>query len=109
MVPISIFKKSSGKAQIDIQEAFNIFSMLRARYISVQTVQVFRNMVHDRDLDLILGTVLDNFKSQVAALEKEGKKCSLNMPDQPPLDTQIATSPNEITACSFTKRYTWIW
>ena len=97
MAPISIFKKSSGKAQIDIQEAFNIFSLLRARYISVQTIQVFRNMIHDRDFDLILQSLLDNFNSQVAALEQQGKRYSLNMPDKPPLDTQIATSPNEIT------------
>ena len=44
---ISLMKKVKNREDsIDIQEAFNIYSLLRARYVSTQTVQLFKNFVH---------------------------------------------------------------
>lgn len=52
---ISILKKfKSEKEHLDIQEAFNIYNLLRARYVSAQTVQLFKNFVHDLDWEIIL-------------------------------------------------------
>jgi hypothetical protein len=63
LTPISIFKRArGGTEQIDIQEAFNIFNLLRARYVSTQTVQVFKNFVHDRDWDLVLDRFIKHFE-----------------------------------------------
>lgn len=42
---ISIFKKVKGENErIDVQEAFNIYSQLRARYVSTQTVQLLKTL-----------------------------------------------------------------
>ncbi|MCR3922585.1 MAG: DUF3231 family protein [Firmicutes bacterium] len=98
MSPISIFKRTrGGKEQIDIQEAFNIFNLLRARYVSAQTVQVFKNFVHDREWTAVLNRFLKHFESQVTILEEEAKKFNISMPGKPPLDTKFAASINEIS------------
>lgn len=95
---ISIFKRPrGGKEQIDIQEAFNIWNLLRARYLSARTVQLFNNFVHDRDLSIILNTLLNHFQEQITILENHGKKFQINLPKRPPLDIKFATSLNEIT------------
>lgn len=53
---ISIFKKARGlKEEIDIKEAHNIWSMLRARYHSVDTLKIFKDITHDRDFVIVLG------------------------------------------------------
>jgi hypothetical protein len=96
--PISIFKRArGGREQIDIQEAFNIFNLLRARYVSSQTVQIFRNFVHDRDWDMVLDGFLTHFDKQINVLEEDAKKFRITMPTKPPVDTKFATSINEIT------------
>jgi len=42
------FKKVKGtEERLDIQEAFNIYNLLRERYLSTQTIQLFKNFVHD--------------------------------------------------------------
>ncbi len=98
MATFSIFKRArGGKEQIDIQEAFNIFNLLRARYVSSQTVQIFKNFVHDREWGMVLDTFLKHFEHQITVLEEEGKKFRITMPNKPPLDTKFAASINEIT------------
>jgi hypothetical protein len=88
---ISIFKRPrGGKEQIDIQEAFNIWNLLKARYLSAQTVQLFNNFVHDRDLSIVLNTLLDHFKEQITILENYGKKFHITLPKRPPLDIKFA-------------------
>ena len=85
--PPSIFKRArGGKEQIDIQEAFNIFNLLRARYVSSQTVQIFKNFVHDRDWVIVLEGFLKHFEKQIVVLEEEGKRFQIIMPSKPPLD-----------------------
>jgi len=44
---ISIFKKANDtEERLDIQEAFNIYNLLRARYFSTQTVQLYKSFVN---------------------------------------------------------------
>ena len=98
MVSPSIFKRArGGREQIDIQEAFNIFNLLRARYVSSQTIQIFKNFVHDRDWTIILNDFLKHFETQIQVLENEGKRFRVSMPTKPPLDVKFAASLNEIT------------
>lgn len=60
---ISLVKKVKKRDDVvDIQEAFNIYSLLRARYVSTQTVQLFKNFVHDVDWEVILGGFQKNFE-----------------------------------------------
>ncbi len=98
LASFSIFKRARGeKEQIDIQEAFNIFNLLRARYLSSQTVKIFKNFVHDREWGIILDRFLKHFEQQITVLEAEGKKFRISVPNKPPLDIKFAASINEIT------------
>ncbi len=98
MPTLSIFKRArGGREQIDIQEAFIIWNLLRARYLSAQTIQLFNNFTHDRDLSMLLNVILGHYKQQIDVLEKEGQRFRIVLPPQPPLDIKLATSLNEIT------------
>jgi len=95
---ISIFKKVKGEQErLDIQESFNIYNLLRARYVSAQTVQLFKNFVHDIDWKIILDKFLKHFEKQITVLEELGAKFRIIMPSRPPLDIKFATSINDIT------------
>ena len=95
---ISIIKKVKGEQErLDIQEAFNIYNLLRARYVSTQTVQIFKNFVHDIDWEIILDKFLKHFNKQITVLVELGDKFRIIMPSRPPLDIKFATSINDIT------------
>ena len=95
---ISIVKKAMGQQErLDIQEAFNIYNLLRARYVSAQTVQLFKNFVHDVDWEIVLDKFLKHFDKQVEILEKLAEQYRIIIPNRPPLDVKFATSINDIT------------
>lgn len=95
---ISKIKKVKGRQEyLDIQEAFNIYNLLRARYVSMQTVQLFTNFVHDIDWEIILDGFKKHFSKQIDILEKLGEKFRIIMPVKPPLDVKFATRINDIT------------
>lgn len=95
---ISIYKKAKGtKERLDIQEAYNIYNLLRARYVSTQTVQLFKNFVHDVDWEIILDKFRKHFDKQIDVLEKEGEKFQVILPSKPPLDVKFVTNINDIT------------
>ena len=94
----SLIKKVKNREDsLDIQEAFNIYSLLRARYVSTQTVQLFKNFVHDVDWEILLDKFQINFENQIKNLEKLGEKFRIIMPNRPPLDVKFATRINDIT------------
>jgi len=82
---------------LDIQESFNIYNLLRARYVSTQTVQLFKNFVHDVGWEIILDGFQKNFEKQIKNLEELGKKFRIIMPNRPPMDVKFATRINDIT------------
>ena len=95
---ISIFKKvKDTEERLDIQEAFNIYNLLRARYVSTQTVQLFKNFVHDVGWKIILDGFMKHFDKQIAILEDLGQRYHIIMPNRSPLDVQFATSINDMT------------
>ena len=94
----SLIKKVKNRGDsLDVQEAFNIYSLLRARYVSTQTVQLFKNFVHDVGWEIILDKFEKDFQKQAVILEKLGEKFRINMPTRPPLDIKFATRINDIT------------
>jgi hypothetical protein len=79
---ISLIKKVKKREEnLDIQEAFNIYSLLRARYVSTQTVQLFKNFVHDVGWEVILSKFQMNFENQIENLEELGEKFRIIMPN----------------------------
>ncbi|MCJ7689225.1 MAG: DUF3231 family protein [Clostridiaceae bacterium] len=95
---VSLIKKvKKREEELDIQEAFNIYNLLRARYVSAQTVQLFKNFVHDVDWQIILDQFQKNFEKQIDKLENLGEKFRIIMPNRPPVDIKFATRINDIT------------
>lgn len=95
---ISMFKKSTANVeQIDVQTVFNLWNLLKARYDSIETAQMLRNFVHDRDLGLILEMFLKDFQTQTEQLEKEAKKFKIKVPSRPPNDTKTSTRIDEFS------------
>ena len=93
----SLMKKITKREDIiDIQEAFNIYNLLRARYVSTQTVQLFNNFVHDVDYEIILSNFQKHFEKQIKILEELGEKYRIIMPNKPPRDVKFATNINDI-------------
>ena len=95
---ISIFNKVKANGErIDIQEAFNIYNLLRERYLSTQTVQLFKNFVHDAGWEIILDGFMKHFEKEISILEELGQRYHIIMPNRSPLDVQFSTSINDIT------------
>lgn len=61
---VSIFKKTSRET-VDIITAFNLWNTLRARYGSIETFQMYKNFIHDRDFNLLLNQFLGTFLKEV--------------------------------------------
>ena len=94
---ISFFKKSSGKEAIDIIAAFNLWNSLRARYGSIETLQMYRNFIHDRDFDLMLSRFLSSFLKESKILEDEGARYTVTLPKRPAVDIRIDKKLDELT------------
>jgi len=94
----SLIKKVTKREDsLDIQEAYNIYSLLRARYISTQTVQLFKNFVHDVDWQIILEEFQKHFEKQIINLEELGEHFRIIMPNRPPVDVKFESHINDIT------------
>lgn len=92
-MPLSIFKRNPrGKEIIDIEEAYNIWMLLTTRYDNVQTIQVLRNFIHDRDLAIIVNQIADEYQKQIQNLENEAKYFELKVPEKPPKDVRTSQS-----------------
>ena len=97
-MPISVFKRSrGGTEQIDIQEAYNIWNWLRIRYNSMETFQFYQNLVHDRDFSVLIDNFLTDTQRHMRAMELEGEKFKITLPNRPPLDLKFPASINQVT------------
>jgi hypothetical protein len=95
---ISVFKKSKGLIEeIDIKEAYNIWSMLRARYHSVDTIKIFKDIAHDRDFIVILGSLADDWKKFIKKYENQAMKFQLKVPKRPPHDYRTSAKISQFT------------
>ena len=104
---ISVFKKSTGgKELLDVSTTYNLWSLLRARYDSIETTQMLKNFIHDKDLDYMLATLLKDFQTQSEQLEKLSKKFKVKVPSRPAIDIKTSTRIDEITDKFIYKRVT---
>ena len=85
---VSIFKKTSLE-DVDIIEAYNIWNSLRARYGSIETFQMYRNFVHDRDFDLLLTSFLNTYLREAKILEDNASRYSITLPNRPAVDYRV--------------------
>lgn len=95
---ISLFKKSKTKNKnISSVEAFQIWNLLRVRYISLETYQFYLNFVHDRDFEILFREQMDDFRKQINNLEELAQKYSVKSPNQPPKEIKFSHQVDAIT------------
>lgn len=94
----SLFKKSpQGQEQMSTLGAYNLWNGLRARYISKETYQLYRNFVHDRDFDLLLDQHIEHFQEQIKVMENLAEKFKMQVPSKPPQSIKISAHLDVIT------------
>ncbi|ATW25782.1 DUF3231 family protein [Candidatus Formimonas warabiya] len=94
----SLFKNASGdKESVDIEEVFNIWSLLRSRHEQVETIQLFRNFVHDRELSVAINDNLGRLEDQINILTKEATKLNIKQTRRPPQDVKTSVQVEEFT------------
>lgn len=95
---LSLFKTTTGnKEMVDIEEVFNIWSLLGTRYEQVQTIHLLRNFIHDSDLLIAVTDNLDRIKHQIKTLEQEATAFKLKQPRRPPEDVKTSVKVEEFT------------
>jgi hypothetical protein len=95
---ISVFKQSRGlKQEIDIKEVYNVWNLLRARYLSADTIRLFKDLTHDRDFTIVLGRLIDQWDKHIQHYESIVKSYQLKSPNRPPYDYKTSLKVNQIT------------
>ncbi len=95
---LNIFKKTeSNQKSISSVESFNIWNLLRVRYISIEKHQLYLNLVHDMDLSSFLSNHNKEFKKEVSYLEAEAKKYQIKAPPKPATEFKFTVQIDNIT------------
>lgn len=98
MVNVSLFKSNKDKTEnLSTIEAFNVWNILRSRYISIETYQFFRNFIHDKDFTLLVDQHLADFHNQVTTMEGLAKSYKVKVPTRPPAEIKISTQLDTVT------------
>jgi hypothetical protein len=93
-----VFKHNNkAKTKIDIVEAFNIWNLLDTRYISILNHQFLSNLVHDRDLLVLLDNHIKHFQAQAKDLEDEAIKYKVKAPSRTPVQIRFSTQVDQIS------------
>lgn len=96
--PTRLFKKSiTAEDELSTIEAHSIWNALRSRYIVLETYNLYKNFVHDRDFDLLLTQHLKHFQAQIDTLENIAKKLKIKVPSKPPEQIKTSTHIDAIT------------
>jgi spore coat protein CotF len=82
---------------VDIETAFHLWNVLVSRYRSVESLQIFKGLVHDKEIIVIISTLLDSFARQITLIEDEAEKFNIKVPVRPPSDIKITAQINEVT------------
>ncbi len=77
--------KMKTAPQLDTQEAFNLWDMLRGRYDGIELLKIVLNFIHDKDFKILLHqTMAKSIKQQITELEKTMNQLKINLPRRPP-------------------------
>ena len=70
---------------------------LRSRYHSRETVQLYKNFVHDRDFDLLLGKFVVTWQGSIEKYEQLGEQLQIKVPNNQPRDFKTTMKISQIT------------
>ncbi|MBS4026873.1 MAG: DUF3231 family protein [Clostridia bacterium] len=67
---------------VDTSESFNLWAILRSKYMIVEKLKTWENFAHDLDLKVILRGILKEKEKNIEILEKALKKYNIKGPSQ---------------------------
>lgn len=92
-----VFTKKNTMEVIDVESIFNLWNVLVSRYQSVENLQMFKGLVHDKELIVMINSLLDYFSRQIEVVEKEAEKFNIKVPLRPPSEIKVSAQVNEVT------------
>jgi spore coat protein CotF len=80
-----VFNAPRSKAEkqqqlLDVEEAYNLWDILKSMYSVMERVQIWGNFAHDPEFCLIIKKVLHDFKKEIITVEKDLEKFSIQGP-----------------------------
>lgn len=89
--------KSTGGGQLSVQEAYNLWDMLLARYTTLEQVQITQNFIHDKDFkELTIFELNAIFEKQINELEKTMNNYGITLPRRPPKSVRTPANTEAI-------------
>jgi len=90
-------KTEKKQILIDGREAFNIWDLLRAKYMLLEKLKVWEKTARDPGLKRILNALQSSFQENVSLLEKQMKTYAITVPDQNKAAMGYPISPQAVT------------
>lgn len=75
-------KAAQARRMLDVREAFNLWNGLKTNYTAIERLESYVRFVHDKDLILIMNSVLEDLQNETNILIKMMKTYSINGPDR---------------------------
>lgn len=83
------------KHKLDVEEAYILWRLLSNRYLFISHIQHLKNFTHDKDFNVVLGKLLNDWRKEAGTLEAQLEKFSLKGA-QPPAAGQGAPGNSAI-------------
>ena len=90
-------KTEKKQSLIDGREAFNLWDLLRAKYMLLEKLKVWEKTARDPELKRILNALQSSFQENVSLLEKQMKTYAITAPDQNKAAMGYPISPQAVT------------
>jgi len=75
--------------KVDVGEAYILWRLLTNRYVYIGHVQQLKNFTHDKDFNVILSNLLNDWRKEVSILEPELEKYSLKGAEPPAIGQDV--------------------
>lgn len=83
--------------QLDTQEAFNLWDMLKTRYDWMEQTNILKNFIHDKDLTLMVTAAIGKpIEKQITELESMMNQLKIKLPRRPPKSARIPVTVEAI-------------
>lgn len=81
---------------LDIAESFNLWDILKSKYMTIERIQIWQNFTHDIELKALLKLYVQDLFSDKKLLEKELSKFAMKTPDNHIVGLQSSVNPDMI-------------
>ncbi|WP_366923073.1 DUF3231 family protein [Metallumcola ferriviriculae] len=93
-------KTNAKRSEIDISEAFSLWSILTAKYLAHQRLQMWDSLAHDLDLKAQLKITIEDFESDIKLMEHRLEQFGIKGPDNHVIDIRSGAN-SEIQSDQF--------